>query len=57
MSTSRADAIFYTDLAKKAIREKLEESIAVASDPNAKRYTHEEIFTPLREKYGYEIQT
>jgi DNA-damage-inducible protein J len=37
------------------IRAKLEESEAVANDPNAKRYTHEEIFGPLREKYGYEI--
>ena len=38
------------------INEKLEESLAVASDPDARRYTHEEIFVPLREKYGYSIQ-
>jgi addiction module RelB/DinJ family antitoxin len=31
-------------LTKKIIREKLEESIAAAADPNEKRYTHEEIF-------------
>ncbi|MCL2048661.1 MAG: hypothetical protein FWG87_08015 [Defluviitaleaceae bacterium] len=36
------------------IRVKLEESEAVANDPTAKRYTHEEIFAPLRERYGYE---
>ena len=41
---------------KKMIREKLEESMAMASDPNAKWYTHEEIFNPLREKYGYSVQ-
>ena len=40
---------------KEIIREKLEESLAVAADPNAKRYSHEELFKPLREKYGYEI--
>ena len=39
------------------IREKLLESQAVASDPNAKRNTHDEIFNPLREKYGYAIQS
>ena len=31
----------------------LEESMLEANDPNAKRYTHEEIFAPLRKKYGY----
>jgi addiction module RelB/DinJ family antitoxin len=36
---------------KKMVREKLEESQAVASDPTAKRYTHEEIFEPLTDKY------
>jgi len=41
---------------KETIREKLEESQAIAADPNAKRYTHEEIFNPLRGKYGYDIQ-
>ena len=39
---------------KKLINNKLEESLAVASDSNAKRYTHEEVFSPLREKYNYE---
>ena len=38
------------------IREKLEESQTVAADPSSRRYTHEEIFAPLREKYRYEIQ-
>ena len=40
---------------RKMIREKLVESQAVASDPNAKRYSHDEIFEPLREKYGYGV--
>ncbi|MCL2351694.1 MAG: type II toxin-antitoxin system RelB/DinJ family antitoxin [Firmicutes bacterium] len=40
---------------KQRIREKLEESEAVAADPDARRYTHEEIFAPLRERYGYEV--
>jgi len=35
---------------KKVIKRKLEESKAVAADPEAQRYTHEEIFSPLREK-------
>ena len=39
---------------KKLIKSKLEESQKVASDRNAKRYSHEEIFAPLRKKYGYE---
>ena len=38
------------------IRDKLAESETVANDPIAKRYTHEEIFNPLRKQYGYEIQ-
>ena len=38
------------------VRAKLEESEAAANDPSARRYTHDEIFAPLREKYGYEIQ-
>jgi DNA-damage-inducible protein J len=37
------------------IKAKLEESEAEARDPNAKRYTHEEIFAPLRERFGYEV--
>ena len=38
------------------IKAKLEESEALASDPTSKRYTHEEIFALVRDKYGYEIQ-
>ena len=41
---------------KKTISAKLLESEAVAKDPTAKRYTHEEIFAPLRKQYGYELQ-
>jgi len=37
------------------IKDKLEESEAAANDPAVKRYTHDEIFAPLREKFGYEI--
>jgi DNA-damage-inducible protein J len=37
------------------IKAKLEESETVANDPNARRYTHEEIFAPLRKQYGYEL--
>jgi addiction module RelB/DinJ family antitoxin len=37
------------------VKAKLEESEAIAADPNAKRYTHEEIFAPLRERFGYEV--
>jgi len=40
---------------RNVIKGKLEESLAIAADPNAKRYTHEEIFAPLREKYGYGV--
>ena len=40
---------------KQMIRTKLEESEAVAEDPTARRYTHEEIFSPLRTQYGYEL--
>ena len=40
---------------KQYIKAKLEESSDIADDPTAKRYTHEEIFAPLREKYGYEV--
>ena len=36
---------------KEYIRGKLEESLAVASNPDIRKYTHEEIFAPLREKY------
>lgn len=41
---------------QRMIRDKLEESQAAAADPNARRYTHDEIFAPLREKYNYEVQ-
>ena len=41
---------------KQMIRAMLDESEAVANDPSAKRYTHDEVFAPLRKKYGYEIQ-
>ena len=37
------------------IRAKLAESEAAANDPAAKRYTHSEIFEPLRKRYKYEI--
>ena len=38
------------------IKAKLDESEAAANDPTSKRYTHDEIFAPLREQYGYEVQ-
>ena len=41
---------------REMIKGKLEESIAAAADPDAKRYTHDEIFEHLREKYGYDVQ-
>jgi addiction module RelB/DinJ family antitoxin len=41
---------------QQVIRAKLEESESVASDKNALRYTHEDIFAPLRRKYGYDVQ-
>ncbi|MCL2461498.1 MAG: type II toxin-antitoxin system RelB/DinJ family antitoxin [Defluviitaleaceae bacterium] len=40
---------------RQKIHKKLEESEAVAADAAARRYTHEEIFAPLRERYGYDI--
>ena len=40
---------------RQLIREKLSESQAISADPTAKRYTHDEIFKPLREKYGYGV--
>ena len=40
---------------RQMIRKKLEESQTVASDPTIKRYTHEEIFAPLRGKYDYDV--
>jgi len=41
---------------RKMINEKLEESLLVASDTSSKRYTHDEVFKPLRAKYDYEVQ-
>lgn len=38
------------------IRAKLEESETTADDPTAKRYTHDDIFAPIRKRYGYEVQ-
>ena len=40
----------------KMIIGKLEESLLAAADTHKKRYTHEEIFTPLRKKYGYDVK-
>ena len=40
---------------KQLIKSKLDESLAMAEDPSAKRYIHEEIFGPLRRNYGYEL--
>ena len=40
----------------RVIKAMLDESEAVAGDPTAKRYTHEEIFAPLRKQYGYAVQ-
>ena len=40
---------------QRMIRTKLEESEVAANDPTAKRYTHDEIFAPFRNKYGYEV--
>jgi len=37
------------------VNEKLAESLAMASDQSSKRYTHDDIFQPLRKKHGYEI--
>jgi len=40
---------------KEMILEKLEESLAVAENPEAKKYSHDEIFASLRSKYGYDV--
>lgn len=40
---------------RQEIKVKLEESLVAANDPQANRYTHDEIFKPLREKYGYDV--
>ena len=36
---------------------KLIESEKEAADPNTQWLTHDEVFAPLREKYGYEVQS
>jgi DNA-damage-inducible protein J len=41
---------------RQMVRSKLAESQAIAADPTARRYSHDEIFAPLREKLGYEVQ-
>jgi addiction module RelB/DinJ family antitoxin len=38
------------------IKTKLAESEAAANDPAVKRYTHEEVFAPLRKRFGYDVQ-
>jgi DNA-damage-inducible protein J len=38
------------------VRGKLAESETAANDPTAIRYSHDEIFAPLRKKFGYDIQ-
>jgi addiction module RelB/DinJ family antitoxin len=40
---------------RQMVKAKLEESETAANDPTAKRYTHEEIFAPLRKQYGYDV--
>ena len=37
------------------VDEKLAEAEEDAKRPDAKYYTHDEIFGPLREKYGYDV--
>jgi DNA-damage-inducible protein J len=41
---------------KNTIRAKLEKSEAVAENPAERRYTHDEIFIPLRKQFGYDVQ-
>ena len=41
---------------KQMIRTKLEESESVASNSAARRYSHDDIFEPLRKQFGYELQ-
>ncbi|MCL2338322.1 MAG: type II toxin-antitoxin system RelB/DinJ family antitoxin [Firmicutes bacterium] len=40
---------------RQLIKASLDESQAAAANPAAKRFTHDEIFKPLREKYGYDV--
>ena len=44
-------------LSDQEIIAKLIESEREANDPNTKWLSHDEVFGPLREKYGYEIQS
>ena len=39
------------------IAARLIETEKEAADPNTQWLTHEEVFAPLREKYGYEVQS
>ena len=43
-------------LTDQAIVAKLIESEKEAADPKTEWLTHDEVFAPLREKYGYEVQ-
>ena len=43
-------------LSDQEIIAKLIESENEANDPNTQWLSHEEVFGPLREKYGYEVQ-
>ena len=43
------------NLTDRIIIEKLTEAEKQAADPNTKWLTHEEVFSKIREKYGYEI--
>ena len=43
-------------LADQEIITKLIESEREANDPNTQWLNHDEVFNPLREKYGYEVQ-
>jgi len=40
---------------QQTIKLKLAESEVAASDPSAVRYTHDEVFEPLRKRHNYEI--
>ena len=44
-------------ISDRVIVAKLIESEREAADPDTKWLTHEEVFGPLREKYGYEVQS
>ena len=38
------------------VRLKLEESLAEAADPNTRWYTHEEVMSLFKEKFGYDFR-